>query len=383
MNEELHFCINSAPRNILDIPTSIQRENSQHILKMIRMKKIITILISGLLFLGSCDSSNDEKTIPLTPILKITASEPGCIYLDGKYTGYKTPKELAISRGEHTIGVALEQNNTYLRKQIVIDDDKTELHLNESDLQQPKIWKALWVGIENAQGTINGKTVNTHFSKEELDEAYNYFQWSLREHFEKFSYGTMKWESERIDLSEPVNLNHSPSSNWYVLEPSTIYSHLPEIEEGDYDCIFTFWREQEGTISFASSYFGLAWTKPMAEAKKIGYVTIKFNAGDNIVDAINYYKNNDPGVWVHEWLHTVGENFFQDKGLILPQKGGDGLVVHGAEVHHYSYPWMNWYRDFISGRVKDNSSSQIWVGIGPDAFLECNLRETATGECSQ
>lgn len=346
------------------------------------MKNILTILIPCLLFLGACESSSDKTTTPLTPLVKITSSQPGWIYLDGKYTGYKTPKELIISQGEHMVGIALEQNNTYLRKQIVIDNEKTEFHLNESDLQQPKIWKALWIGIHEAKGVVDGNTVSTHFSTEELDAAHDYFQWSLREHFEKFSYGTMKWESERIDLSKPVTLNHN-QNGWYVLEPSTIYSHLPNIKDGDYDCIFTFWREKEGTVSFASSYFGLGWTNPMAEAKKIGYVTIKFDAGDNIADAIDYYKNNDPGVWVHEWLHTVGEKFFQEKGLKLPQKGGDGLVVHGAEVHHYSYPWINWYRDFISGRVKDTSNGLTWVGIGPDAFLKCNLRETATGECSQ
>lgn len=346
------------------------------------MKNILTILISGLLFLGSCESSSNKMTTPITPLVKITSSESGWIYLDGKYTGYKTPKELIVSQGEHTIGVALEKSYKYLRRSIVVGDKKTELHLNKNNLQQAKIWKALWIGIRESQGVVAGNTVSTHFSKEELDAAHNYFQWSLREHFEKFSYGTMKWESERIDLSEPVALSHK-KNGWYVLESATIYSHLPNIKDGDYDCIFTFWREKEGTVSFASSYFGLGWTNPMSEAKKIGYVTIKFDARENIADAINHYKNNDPGVWVHEWLHTVGENFFQDKGLRLPQKGGDGLVVHGAEVYHYSYPWMNWYRDFISGRVKDNSSGQIWVGIGPDAFMECNLRETATGDCSQ
>jgi hypothetical protein len=78
------------------------------------MKNILTILIPCLLILGACESSSDKTTTPLTPLVKITSSEPGWIYLDGKYTGYKTPKELAVSQVEHTVGVALKHSNRYL-----------------------------------------------------------------------------------------------------------------------------------------------------------------------------------------------------------------------------------------------------------------------------
>lgn len=341
------------------------------------MKNNLLIILAAFVLLGSCRCSKEKNEITTIPVVKITATEEAWIYLDGIYTGFKAPKDLVVSSGEHTIGVALEQSNKYLSQTIQVDDEDIELNFGNQEAAAPKVWKALWIGIKEAQGVVDGKTVSTHLTTEELNTAHDFYQWSLRNHFEKFSYGTMKWESERIDIKEPVSLNYT-GNGWYVLEPETIYSLFPEIKNGDYDCIFTFWREQEGTVSFKSSYFGLGWTDPMNEAKKIGYVTVKFDVKDDINSAINWYITNDPGVWVHEWLHTVGENFFQDKGLRLPQKGGDGLVVHGAEVHHYKYPWMDWYKDFISGRVKDTTDgSTVWVGIGPDALLKYNVRESA------
>jgi hypothetical protein len=326
----------------------------------------------------SCDLGNDSVKNEF-PILNVAAPETGFVYLDGRYTGKKTPSQLLVEPGNHVIGVALQSSKKYLRREIFVDKNG-EVILSYEDQPQPRVWKALWVGIQEATGISTTGHCITHFSVDELDAGYAFFNWSIENHFEKYSYGTMKWEVERKDIVQPVEL-YRTSDTWFTLEPSTITALLPDVTPGNYDAIFVFWREKDGICSFQSSYFGLAWTDPLNEPIKTGYITVKFDAGSSINDRIEYYKRNDPGIWIHEWLHTVGENYFQQKGELLPSKGPDGLVVHAAEKYGYTYPWMSWYADFMAGRVKDGSSGLIYLGIGPEALLKCSLRETVNGDC--
>ena len=333
---------------------------------------LILAVFTGLLL--ACNSNNEPGGNNLH-VVNITSSEPGYIYLDGQYAGYKTPHEIIVSKGTHVFGVAQDKSATYLRKELDVNENIT-LALTAADKPEPKIWKALWIGVHEVNAVSATGHCSSHFSKEELDAGYDYFQWSIENHFEPFSYGTMKWELERKDIETPIEL-HKASNTWFTLEPYSITELVPEVKPGEYDAVFVFWRESDGSCSFKSSYFGLAWCDPMNEPIKTGYITIKFDAGTDINKNIEWYKNNDPGVWVHEWLHTVGETYFQDRGERLPEKGGDGFVIHAAEMYGYKYPWMDWYGDFISGRVKNTSGSSIYYGIGPEAFLNYSVRETA------
>lgn len=340
------------------------------------MKKVCLLILLFVLGLAGCKKSKKPSSVDKAIAITITTpnNEPGYVYVDGRYMGVKTPDKVTVSPERHIVGVALQNSWIYLRKEIEVTDDGS-INFTLADKPVAKTWKALWIGLYETKGNASTGDCSTHFSEAELDAGYEFFQWSLREHFEKYSYGTMKWEVERKDILAPVTLNKA-SSSWFTVEPGSITSVLPQIQPGVYDCVFVFWREREGACSFQSNYFGLAWTNPMHETIKTGFVTIKFDAGTSINDKINSYKANDPGVWVHEWLHTVGENFYQDKGMSLPQKAG-GFSVHAAEVYQYTFPWMDWYKDFIAGRVYDVSGASGYLGIGPEALLKCTVSETA------
>ncbi len=332
------------------------------------------MLLTIFSLLIACDNGT-ESTKVSSPVLNISAEESGYIYLDGQYTGLKTPAEISVSKGAHVIGVAMKESATYLRKELEVSEDMA-VALTASDKPEPKVWKALWVGIHEVTGASSTGRCSAHFSKEELDAGFEFFQWSIKNQFEPYSYGTMQWDIERKDIDTPVEL-YKASNTWFTLEPNSITELIPEVKPGNYDAVFVFWREKDGACSFQSSYFGLAWTDPMNEPIKTGYITVKFDAGSDINEKIEWYKNNDPGVWVHEWLHTVGETYFQNRGERLPEKGGDGLVIHAAEKYGYTYPWMDWYSDFIGGRVKAGNGGSIFYGIGPEAMLKCSLRESA------
>ncbi len=347
------------------------------------MRTICYFLLLTIFLFTACKKRNGVPLLPVTTVSLIITTpdnQPGYLYVDGKYTGRKAIGTIEVTKGRHVIGVALQNSWKYLRRELDVTENST-INLSLADQPTAKTWKALYVGLYETTGNSTTGDCSTHFSLTELDAGFDFFQWSLQEHFEKYSYGTMKWEVERKDIVVPVLLKKE-GSNWFTVQPATIAGLLSEIQPGTYDCVFVFWREREGACSFQSNYFGLAWTNPMTEPIKTGYVTVKFDAGTDINGKINYYKANDPGVWVHEWLHTVGENFYQSQGLSLPEKAG-GFTVHAADVYGYNAPWMTWYLDFISGRVANTAGSPAYVGIGPEAFLKCTVRETAlSGTCN-
>lgn len=328
------------------------------------------IYIVGLLLCISVACNSKSEEVVKTPTVSITSPSEGYIYVDGIYSGFKTPMDLTLSRGEHVIGVAMDESSTYLRREIVVADEDIIVELGIEDKPEPKIWKALWVGIREAS---NGK-VSTIYSKEELDKAFEYFQWSISEHFEKYAYNTIKWEITRKDILEPVLIDRSGAN--HVILPSSMGALLPEIQPSVYDNVFSFFKEKDDDCEFIGGYFALAWLDPFDSDIKTGYVTVKFDSDQAIEDHISWYKANDPGVYCHEWLHTVGEYFFQSKGVKMPKKApGSNLMVHAADaIYGYTYPWLTWYQDVMQGRVRSDGE---YVGIGPENFLKYNIRESA------
>lgn len=343
------------------------------------MKLYSIIILSIVLFFAlSCGGEESKTPTPLPdlkPILTLStpSGERGYVYLNGKYTGKMAPCDLKIKKGKHIVGIALSKSMQYLRKEVNVSESAA-LSFTNKDIPTPKKWKALWVGV--SETTADG--CSTKFSKDEMDAGYEYFNWSIKEHFQKYSYNTMAWEVDRKDISVPVEV--APSGSGFVLEPY-IFEKYINVKPGEYDCIFVFWRESYKQCSLSGKYLGLGWTNPIQSKNKTGYVTIKFPSGsETIQQRLDQFKKKDPGMWIHEWLHTIGEIFFETQGSTLPGKAGDGLRVHAAGDYGYNFPWMNWYLDFVSARIKSKSSNS-YVGIGPEVMLGCSVRDVANGSC--
>lgn len=311
----------------------------------------------------------------------ITAVSQGSIYVDGQYTGKKTPNMLSLSKGEHVISVGLEQERQYLRKEVTINSDaKFALDFTDKDKPEPSIWKALFVGVPTASGKSATGQCSTHFSKQDLDDAYEFFKLNMKEHIEPFSYGAIKWQIDRRDLTKPVELTHNKNNDWYTLEAEQGLAELDNVQPGEYDTVFLFWREEENECSFKSSYFGLAWLEPTSdETRKTGYVTVKFNPGKiGVAARIQQYLAEDPGVWTHEWLHVVIEKFYPELHVKTPIPPKDKLILHSAGAYGYKFPWLDWYKDLISGQVP---LGQGYSGIGPEALLNCSVSRHALKQC--
>ncbi|ETN95301.1 PEGA domain-containing protein [Zhouia amylolytica] len=348
------------------------------------MKKVINykVALISVLFIyamminlgcNSIDESSAEETNkPDTSKfnLSVAAVEEGAaIYIDGVYTGKSTPANFLVSKGEHVIGVGLNTAKTYLRREVQVSSTTEQLviSLDEADLQQPKTWKVLFVGV-NQVTTANGNCISS-YSTEQLDLAYEFLKWSFEEKVEPYSYNTTNWEFYRSDITTDI----VQLSNDHLINPEIFESKIIDIQKGDYDLIVSFFRGAQQDC-FIADFIGIAWYDVTALSSESSYFTIRYY--DDLEGAMITSKQNDPGMFIHEWLHTVAERFYPNRGYTMPTFKGQ--VVHAAERYGYSAPWMSWYEDIIAGKVKDGSS---YVGIGPEAFLECTVREQAIGQC--
>jgi len=350
------------------------------------MKSILILFFTGVALFGcnssiSTDSGSSEQVDYKKGNVYISSPEEGSIYINGKYIGKKTPSIISLQPGEHRIAVGLDTTRQYLQRNIDVTKEPQTVKLSLADKVEPNTWKALFVGVPVASGQSPSGECSTHFSEQDLDDGFDFFQLNLRKHIEPFSYGTVKWDIERRDLTKPVELTYNPKNKWYTLESNEGLAELDNVQPGEYDTVFFFWREEDGSCRFNSSYFGLAWLEPTSDdARKTGYVTVKFNPEQMGVKAkVQQYLDNDPGVWTHEWLHIVIEKFYPNQNVKTPIPPVDKLILHSAGTYGYEYPWLGWYKDLISGQVP---LGKDFVGIGPEALMNCSVRQYALNQCS-
>ncbi|MEO9852902.1 MAG: PEGA domain-containing protein [Reichenbachiella sp.] len=333
------------------------------------MRSVFYSIILSILVAQSCKSNGNDPVDSMTKV-SISASEEGAaIYLNGVYTGEQTPAVLNVSSGVHTIGVGLNRSRQYLKKTVSIENtvESYEIVLSEADLQQAKKWKALFVGVNKVSKST--EDCITQYTTEELDLAFDFLNWSFQEKLEPFSYHTMDWEFERRDISDQTVILDEDN----LINPTIFENHITDIDKGDYDLVITFFRgEQEDC--FIANFIGIAWFDVTELSSESSYYTIRYY--DDIKASIEDARKNDPGVFVHEWLHTVAERFYPNRGEVVPDD--DGLVVHAAGKFGYTFPWMTWYEDLISGQVVTPDG---YAGIGPEALLQCTVRESALRQC--
>jgi hypothetical protein len=340
-------------------------------INIVQLAKQIVPLLILVFIMQSCGGSGDDSPPPklITHKLAISANEKGsAVYLNGVYTEKTTPVEIKVEVGEYTVGIGLKNSRTYLRKKVTVKKETETLNvaLDNNDLQNPKVWKALFIGVNKVS---KGGCIS-EYTTAELDLGYEFFNWSFKEKVEDYSYNTTKWEISRRDIQETIDLGGEK-----VITPQIIDGYITDIKKGDYDLIVTFFNKDKDKC-FSTNYLGLAWYNVTELNSDTAYFAVRYF--DDIENKIASDKINDPGVFIHEWLHTVSERFYPNRGEKLPKKASDNSIVHAAGDYGHSSPWMKWYEDIITGQVKDGTT---YTGIGPDAFLECTVRESAKGEC--
>ncbi|WBX74608.1 PEGA domain-containing protein [Tenacibaculum pacificus] len=358
-------------------------------LTKLNLKMYTCFFLIAMLF-SNCSSKDDETPdlvdipggeppivlvpiddIPGTGNVGVTSLEDGAaIYLDGVYTGKNTPSRIEVSAGDHLIGVGLNTAIKYLRTPIVVtEEEEMVVSLNETHHKKAKKWKVLFLGIKKA--VMPNGSCSSEYTEAELDVGFDFLKWQFQNFVEPDSYNTISWDFDKRYIS---NLTLSGGNSGPLATPDVISPHITDVNPGDYDLILSFFNRKDADCNLGE-YKGIGWYAPQLGDLKVSYVTIRYNG--NIEESIKDQKENDPGVFIREWLHTVIEqrSYFTDLGTNVPSGG-----VHSAENHEgdYSYPWMNWYQNILAGKVIEGDT---YVGIGPDAFLECTVKYKALNNC--
>lgn len=308
--------------------------------------------------------------------VRIEGEFAGPLYIDDRYTGMNAPVEVPRWTGTRTIAIGSEAEG-YLRREFEAGNACT-VRLDRDTRVSPREWRARYITLRSVYADlITGGSCSATLDDSDADRAFTSFTSSLHGHFEPASLQTMKWSVERKDLVQPVRLRRY---DWgFGLEPEDVASAIDDLSPGTTDLIVVFFRSAGVDCIIPGPYFAYSFG-PVPETYEAGFVVVKMEERGALGPAFDFHEQNDPGVWLHEWLHTVAEWYYPGLGALMPDPAEDGSIVHAAESHGYGAPWMRWYADLISGQVQLGSG---FVGIGPEWLLKCTLRERITHpECA-
>ncbi len=316
----------------------------------------------------SAAPADSEPPAPAEPCAGLDLTGPaGAIYVDGVYSGASAPGPLALSPGVHRVAIGAD---SYFARDVTIEADglTCALELGEADQVAPRTWRALYVDIPSLRGVENACEVSA--SQAELDAVYGLFASNMNELSQVAAYQTITWEITRVSTSGTVEVDGGAGN--YQLEPADLGSVFDDLEIGEYDLIATGWKAEGDGCVLDAWYVGLGWT-PQDATRQMGFANLRLQSPD-LVSYVEQARNSDPGGFLHEWLHTV-EVHFGDIGAEMPTPAG-GFPLHAAEDYGYSYPWLDWYADFMREQVPDEDGSGF-LGITPEKLMSCTLSDVA------
>jgi hypothetical protein len=301
---------------------------------------VIFLLISWQMFLGSHAHSESRNNV-----VDITSAIKGRIYLNGEYTGKDTPNKLILPTGNYRIGLG-GVNNRYQESSIQVSSNQI-LKLPDKSWLQAKPWKILLLSIRNAHlGYGKGGNQTAKLTNADIRDAYGDLLEVSKRWVEPFSYGLVKWDVSQL-IVENVTAAITDKGDHINQNLFTQAAGLTDLQNR-YDTVVFFWPRVPDKVD------------PWGQAGATG--------GGSSVSIPNTWLRwglkFPREIWLHEWLHVV-EGVNRNHGF---SNGRNGL--HGAEDHGYvggtEGEWLNWYRDFMRGMVKEDN---LFVGVPPRSWI--------------
>ncbi len=296
--------------------------------------------------------------------LEITAPA-GDVFVDGRYSGLTAPTLLNLEPGTHRVAVGSDAY--YLHTfETAPHHGSCSVSFGEPQKLAPRLWKALHVDIPSIRGVETDCLVEPNLA--ELDAVYSLFESNLVGLGQAHSYQSLVWEITRVSTTGTVDITGGAGS--YTLRPGDLGDVFALLDIAEYDTIFSGWKAQGENCVLDAWYVGLGWT-PQDETKQMGFANLRLQA-PNLVSHVEHLQSNDPGGFLHEWLHTV-ELYYEELGANMPEPAG-GFPLHAAEVYGYTFPWLDWYEDFTRGKVVD-LQGQGYRGMTPELMHRCTTRD--------
>jgi hypothetical protein len=321
--------------------------------------KIVLDDMCGQIGIGGCVNNRNfpggkvyDKTLKINVnslnsknyFVNINSAIQGRIYLNDEYTGKVTPSTLVLPTGDYRIGLG-SSNNRYQELKTQITKSQTLMFENKHWFPA-KRWKILLIAIRTAHlGNGKGENQIAELSNSDIKAAYNDLIEVNNRWIKPFSYGLVDW-----DVSELIVENVRASIT----------------DRGDHINQNLFLQEA-GLTSLQDKYDTLVYFWPRIANGKDPWNNPGAIGGGLSVSVPNtwvrWVKKFPREIWLHEWLHVV-EGVNSDHGFFNGQNG-----LHGAEDHGYvggtEGEWLNWYRDFMRGMVKEDD---LFIGVRPHSW---------------
>ncbi|MCU0694670.1 MAG: PEGA domain-containing protein [Polyangiaceae bacterium] len=278
----------------------------------------------------------------------------GSLYVDGDYTGEKTPTGLDLPPGNHRVAVGTDDDR-YLLIEVQVSEDREPctLTLKPENRLLPTEYKALYVDIHS----ISADACDVHASNEELDAIFDLFMHNLKELWEPYSYRTIAWTVKRERTQGTIG-----GGGWSDVRPA-----IGPVGYDEYDVVFWGWKTSGRDCQVAGGGGLAAWQGDLAG----GTSTFRFDSTD-VVEQVAWFFSADPGPFVHESLHIAEFSFLGERAGIDGATMGVDFFLHQAEKYGYEYPWLEWYRHHIRGQVA--GSDGVWLGLRPELLNSCTIR---------
>lgn len=320
----------------------------------------------------------DRKvTVPLTSmpeaqVVTFNSATSGPIYVNGQYTGLRTPNSLRLAPGTYTFGLGRSvdtpgnYSGAFYEESVSVGTCPKAVTL---DAHGPlPITNTTKVAILPIRTTMHGDMSDVGVLPDS-DIAYLYDQTRAIDStwVRPFSYGLTQWEIATLPVVENAILERGPSC---MDAPNT--GLLLE------DAGLTALRDQYDILIFLYSSYH-------ADGTNVAHEPCAIWAGGREISYYNGWMRSIPrgapseGL-LHESLHSYEWYNGWQRGYY---NGVDGL--HGAEEHGYTVDqggesgWLAWYRAFSRNQVAelDNMRNDVvWPSIPTTADLYVGVFDT-------
>jgi hypothetical protein len=286
------------------------------------------------------------SNLPAAQTITLTSATPGALYVNGQYTGRRTPTSLALPPGQYTFGLGLSNDTPgsytgeFREETVTVGVCPKTVDLTAHPALP--VVNTTRIGILPIRNAVHGDP-NDLGVLANSDIPYLQAQMNaIRDTWvEPFSYGLTTWTVEALPVVENVALQRGPD----CMDPPQTGLLLEEAG-------LTGLRDQYDMLVFL-------YSSHRADGSDVAHVPCAIWAGGQEISYYSGWLRSVPygapseGLF-HESLHSY--EWFN--GWRRGYYGGvDGL--HGAEEHGYKENqnghsgWLDWYRAFVRNQAAE------------------------------
>ena len=227
-------------------------------------------------------------------------------------------------------------------------------------MTQVSIWRAVLIIYPELDVRIGRRRFHHIASKTDIEDAVSSFR-AFPALAANLTNGAARVTAHEMMTQEPLRSVSPHGENAFWPSPDDTRRELDRFAPpGSCESIFIFWPQHDFAAN--ESVPGWAWGYGMGASDWTNRATYAAVANAPTVS----WTREAPGeVWLHEWLHGVCHHF-AERGHVMPSRDADGAEVNGY-VRSGKEGWTDYYRDLMSGQVKEGERS---LGIPLAAWTE-------------